>query len=153
MPGGHKYYLCPNERCGQPLRKYQLASHLARCRERFDRTYVGIRREGRLTKQWLCSGLGCYRRFRTEKACRAHVDVCESFERDWKNPVREAPGYPGKSDEEDNGQLLDQVPRPLVYKAVLLEYLDKLKGYEDRYKCDEAKRETMSPSSVAGADA
>jgi len=82
MPGRRKFYMCPNSGCDKALPRYRLDEHIKSCRVKLNRGYVGKLREGHIRRTWHCSGVGCSKTFRTEKACAKHVEICSGFQID-----------------------------------------------------------------------
>jgi hypothetical protein len=134
MPGGHKYYSCPYERCGKPLRKYQYESHVSKCCQKLGRASVGIKKEGRLSKTWLCCAPGCKKIFRTEKSCDKHIECCKHFDQPWDKGIGRMEGYPGDSGDEINGPIELPETEPALYVPVLYEYFKQLREYEQKFK-------------------
>jgi len=77
--------LCPNSGCDKMLPKFRFEDHVKACRTKLGRGYVFKRPEGHIRGTWYCSGAGCDRSFRAEKACARHVKQCSHFEIDHIN--------------------------------------------------------------------
>jgi hypothetical protein len=147
MKDRHKEYVCQRTGCNRSFRKSKYLEHLKVCLGTFHAYSIGKIEAGNLTKTWRCSAFGCEAKFKTKKMCDLHTEKCTI---DLHRPLPNLKGYPGNSDDEEDDEP-EQVSRwknKVLFTAIRVEYLDKLKKLEREANQKSKVRQTESETQV-----